>query len=195
MHEERNEPLSRKFNIDKENKEIINQLYFYSVGSSKLIGDISKGIYFYGAIGTGKTIMLKAACKIISTYTIKQIEFMLAKKYEKTIIDTEHQRQNKSIAAKDIFFYEKRPMFIDDLGKEETEISIFGQKQQPIIDLISLRYDAGSWTFATSNYQEETLAGKYGEVIMSRMHAMMNFIQVKKEGYKVDEYESKNRRI
>lgn len=186
MHVERNEPVTHNFIIDDQNRDLINQMYFYTIGSDKFDGDLAKGIYMYGAIGTGKTIILKATCAILDQYTIKNIQFMIAKKLEKLVIER----------GQEVFSeYEKKPLFIDDIMKEEKEVIHYSQKHSPFIDLMSLRYDTGAWTFLTSNYKESTVEDHYGKMIFSRMKSMLNFIEVTKAGYEVKKFEQINRRI
>jgi DNA replication protein DnaC len=185
MHHERNEPTAKQFKIDDNNRDLINQLYYYSIGSTKFNGEISKGICLFGEIGIGKTIMLKATTHIINELTIKQIYFILAKRFRGLVIE-------KGIEA--FKEHAKRPMFVDDVGKEETTVDVFGTIYQPYIDLISFRYDEGAWQFETANYNEETLEKKYGKVIQERRQLMMNMIEITKKGFKFKTYTDTNRR-
>jgi DNA replication protein DnaC len=186
MHIERNEPVTHKFKIDDHNRELINQMYLYSVGSDKFEGDLSKGLYLFGSIGTGKTLILKATCAILDKYTIKNIPFLTAKKLEKLIIE-----KGEGVFAE----LEKKPLFLDDIMKEEKEVVHYSQKHYPFIDLMSLRYDTGAWTFLTSNYRETSVEEFYGKMIFSRMKSMLNFIEVSKTGFEIKKFEPNNRRI
>lgn len=38
----------------------------------------------------------------------------------------------------------QRPIFIDELGREETEVKDFGTVMRPIVELISKRYEVGA---------------------------------------------------
>jgi len=77
----------------------------------------------------------------------------------------------------------KRPLFIDDLGKESLEANNFGTKIQPIADLISLRYDLGSMTFVTTNYKMETLTKFYGITTTDRFKEMFNIMELGGESF------------
>jgi DNA replication protein DnaC len=186
MHVERNEPVDRHFNIDVNNKELINQMYYYTIGSDKFRGNLSKGLYLYGAIGTGKTIILKATCAILDARTLKNIVFMSAKKFEKLVMERGQEA---------IMEFEKKPLFLDDIVKELKEVLHYKQPHAPFIDLYSLRYDTGAWTFLTSNYKEETVEEYYGKMIFSRMQASLNFIHVTKEGFSIKQTDQTNRRV
>ena len=71
----RKEILSRNqdmyFIIDEDNKNVINQLFYYLTGSSQFQGNHGKGILLAGSIGTGKTIIMNAFCSIVELYTNK----------------------------------------------------------------------------------------------------------------------------
>lgn len=81
----------------------------------------------------------------------------------------------------------KRPLFIDELGREQLEMNAFGNKMRPIADLMALRYNNGARTFFTSNFKIETLSkGRndkgelvgYGKYIGERIQEMTNIIEM-----------------
>ena len=152
--------VNKPFLIDERNKEVINQLYFYINGYKEFEGDLNKSILLRGAIGTGKTLMILSLINIIEAGSNKIITKMHAKKMDEMI-----KSQAKG-------FYDKRPLFIDDLGREPKVANSFGNKSEPLIDLISVRYDLGSWTFATTNFNKETLIEFYGAAIEDRFNEM-----------------------
>jgi DNA replication protein DnaC len=119
-----------------------------------------------GSIGTGKTIMINAICKIIESGSNKIITRMHSKK------------MNEMIKNNEPGFYDMRPLFIDDLGREPKEANDYGNKSEPLIDLISVRYDLGSWTFATTNFKKETLSEFYGAAIVDRFEEIFNTIVI-----------------
>ena len=81
----------------------------------------------------------------------------------------------------------KRPLFIDELGREQLEIADFGNKIRPIADLMALRYNNGARTFFTSNFKLSTLSrGRnekgeligYGQYIGERIQEMTNIVEM-----------------
>lgn len=156
-----------KFEIDDDNKEVLNLLYWYLVGNSEKI-DINKGILLIGSIGSGKTIMLLTICKLIELLCSKIITQVHSMKLASEI------RANGKFDE-----YITKPLFIDDLGKEEESIKSWGTDIRPITELIAMRYDTGSWTFATSNFKLETLQEKYSHHTADRMVEMFNIIELK----------------
>lgn len=154
------------FVIDKFNEPIIKQLYLYFIGHPDCAWNLNAGLIFAGNIGVGKTVLMKAFLKITDEYTRKRTTVAHAKElaglFKKNTI--EH--------------YNRRPMFIDDLGKEEVEIKDFGTTSRPWTDLFALRYDEGARTYATTNFNLADLSKIYGNFIGSRMGELMTLVQI-----------------
>jgi len=159
--------LGKTYNIDKNNKEIINQIYFYLVGSPKFKGNKNKGLFLMGSIGTGKTMIINAIINIIEATTNKRFTSLHAKKIFSFLKENGVERLNK------------RPLFIDDIGKETLEVNDFGTKINVIPDLFAIRYDNNAWTFVTSNYDTEELTEFYGETIIDRFKELFNVLILK----------------
>ena len=167
----RKELLSRnqdkEFVIDEYNKHIMNQLYYYLSGSDKFEGDHHRGIFLAGSIGSGKTIIMNAFCTIIEAYT------------DRVFYRTHAKRLPSLIGSHEDGYFDKRPMFIDDIGREPKEVNNYGTKELPTVDLMSIRYDYGSLTFATTNFNDDVLKQFYGEAIVDRFHEMFNYLIMK----------------
>lgn len=163
------------FVIDDLNRPIITNLYYYFTGNQEQCAwNVDKGLYFYGRIGSGKTLLMLAFLRVVNAFCH---------------IVTE------KVNAKDIFGIIKTegigrllrcPLFIDELGRESLEINEYGNKIRPIQDLFAMRYESGARTFITTNFSTEQLEGKnvngqqqgYGRYVRSRMEEMMNIIKV-----------------
>lgn len=79
----------------------------------------------------------------------------------------------------------RRPLFIDELGREQLEINDFGNRIRPVNDLMEARYEYGARTFFTSNFSLDTLSkGRnekgemvgYGKYVGERIQEMVNII-------------------
>jgi hypothetical protein len=174
---ERSEP--RKFVLDDFNRPVLKELYLYATGRKSFKGSLHKGIHLWGDYGTGKTTILQALTEIISETTTKIIEMILSKEFGKKLLD------------RGMLYYSKKPLFIDDLGREPSEIKDFGNVTKPVPDLYYLRKENGSWTFQTCQYsltqpwdrgkdkEPPPLINKYGIFTVDRMIASFNEIELK----------------
>jgi DNA replication protein DnaC len=156
----------REFEIDENNKLVINQLYLYLIGSDKFKGDLNRGIMLSGNVGTGKTMMINAFLGIIQQLSNKIVTSLHAKKV------------SSYLKEKGDDYLIKRPLFIDDLGKETKIVNDYGTVKNTIPDLFAIRYDTGAWTFATNNYSFDTLQEFYGETIVDRFKEMFNNLKL-----------------
>lgn len=153
------------FSFDPDNERVIRWLHAYATGEpSDLTPKINpyKGILMMGSVGAGKTILLCGFAKIISEMTPKVI----------TIVNAVSLAEQ--IRERGIDYWIKKPLLIDDLGKEVREAKSFGTNLKPMTDLFNIRYDTGAWTLATANYKMETFTEKYGEHTVDRFNSMFN---------------------
>lgn len=170
----------KTFVIDKDNRDVMNQLYYWLIGSEQFDGKLSKGILLMGNFGNGKSLMLTSLVDVINDLVRKKtnetelLEDMRNYQYIKKI----HSKRLASEIRQDgIEKLLKRPLMIDDLGKEPKEMNDYGTIILPVTDLLALRYDECALTFATANFKE-SFKEYYGETIYERMIEMFNFIEV-----------------
>jgi len=158
-----------EYKIDDYNKSALSFICTYLQKCEGV--DHKKGIMIVGDIGTGKTLMLKTAIKIIEKHTIKRFKQLHSKEVAEAIKEAESGIRS----------LKKMPMLIDDIGKEQKEAKDYGSAFNPIPDLFALRWDFGSWTFATCNYNFDDLVNFYGRSTVDRMNQMFNIITLKGE--------------
>jgi hypothetical protein len=155
------------FEIDEDNSMVIDQLFYYITGNKELFkGSFDKGIMLQGPIGSGKTILLRGFAGVIGKVLDRMFEYYSA-------FDV-----NRLVVRDGIEKYSKRPLLIDDLGKEQEVIKDYGTDVRPILELFAARYDNGAITFVTTNYNGETFAKKYGQQTVDRFIETFNFIQL-----------------
>ena len=146
-------------------------MYLYVIGSRQCVWNIHKGLYLGGKVGCGKTVLMQSFCQVLHLVSGLTIEMIPADQLYKHIIK---DGINSLIS---------RPLFIDELGREQLEVNDFGNKLRPINELMSLRYETGARTFFTSNFKISTLSrGRnekgelqgYGQYIGERIQEMAN---------------------
>lgn len=156
--------ILKEFRIDDDNREIIRQLYLYFIGSNECKWNIHAGVILAGKIGCGKTLLMTSYILLSNELLNKQITCY----HSKDLADVIKEKGIKEIL--------QRPIFIDELGREESEVKDFGTVMRPIVELISKRYEVGARTYATTNFKLEPLTEKYGDFIVSRLLEMCNYI-------------------
>lgn len=113
------------FEIDVSNQEVIRQLFLYFTGDSACKWNIHAGIIFAGKVGCGKTLLLTAYILLANTMARKQITMYHANELCEFI---------REQGIKEI---DRKPLFIDELGREPNEVVDFGNVKKPIVDSVS----------------------------------------------------------
>ncbi|MDE5987038.1 MAG: hypothetical protein K2H16_07165, partial [Prevotella sp.] len=132
------------------------------------------GLIICGAPGNGKTTLMRSMQRLINA-------FHLDDRYGETL--TMQWRTAKDIvwlAGKDIKAYDRlcdtQALAIDDLGEEPVEILDYGNVRNPVIDLLSNRYDKQLLTLVTTNTPNDKIRERYGDRIADRFNEMMQVI-------------------
>ena len=165
--------VTQPYVIDQFNGPTIKQLYFYFTNNPECAWNLNSGLIFGGKIGCGKSVLMMAYLQLSNEYSRRRTTMV----HSKTLAGL--------IKQKGMEFYEKRPLFIDELGREESEVKDFGNVIKPVIDLFALRYEAGSRTYATTNFNYDSLEKFYTPFIRSRMEEMMTFVYVPGESRRI----------
>lgn len=150
------------FVVDGFNKDVINQLFFYLSNSVLFDGDHRKGILMAGALGCGKTVIMEAFMDVFNATANKVVASIDAKGIAKVVAEKPHG------------YWHKRPLFIDDIGKEETDVISYGNKSKPFEDLIEHKYRTCGLTFGTTNLKLEDMP--YNQHILDRMKEVFNIV-------------------
>lgn len=153
---------NKSYIIDDSNQDLINQLFSYLIGSDKFIGDLDKGILLLGKIGCGKTLLMSGFMSAFEIGSGKIVTKLHAKSLHNTIKE------------RGMEFYFKRPIFIDDIGKEPLEAKDYGNESKPFEDLISHRYNHRGIMFGTSNLKLDDMP--YQLHTVDRLKEMFNII-------------------
>lgn len=153
-----------KYTLMANQIEVIRQLTMWLCGTSF---KPQSGILLLGSKGTGKTTIMQS---FIAYYNFI---------YNKVINEYHAKSLPLEYKSKGIEYFYKRPIFIDDLGKESAITADWGQKFDTWGDLFAVRYEMKSLTFATANYKlDGQFKEIYGEVIVDRMREHFNIIEL-----------------
>lgn len=162
----------RNFVIDKYNEPVIKQLYLYVTGNSSFTGDLTKGLLMQGKYGCGKTVLLEAY-SMLHNHIVKKLNLNYP-----TLRFIKSVQLQEQIKEQSMEMFVKRPLIIDEFGRESKTIQDYGNIIRPISELLSLRSDLGTITHGTSNFTLNTLSSEefYGRMIGDRLKMMFNFI-------------------
>jgi len=176
-----NRNQNKSFVIDGNNESVIKQLYYYATNNSSFSGDLTKGILLQGKYGCGKTILLETY-SLLHNHIVKR--FCLNYPLLLFIKSVELQEQ---IRKQSVSMFVRRPLIIDEFGRESKRIQDYGNIIRPISELLSLRSDAGTLTHGTTNFILNTLSSDefYGGMIGDRLKTMFNFITLPGESRRV----------
>lgn len=148
------------------------------------------GIVLCGGCGNGKTTMLKAIQNLLNHLNIRNPNARsgFSDCYGLPVVDALHIA-NLCKTNHDKFLELARydMLGIDDLGVEPMEVMSYGNIMNPVIELLSKRYDAQLFTIVTTNLQPRQIRERYGERIADRLNEMMAKIVYRNTTYRTDE--------
>lgn len=141
-----------------------------------LAGDGHKfGLLLAGTCGNGKTTTMRAVQSVV-------------KLLNNTYYNRSGQRiGNRLLEAKEITqlsdkdgqltVYKTVPvLFLDDLGREPTEVLKYGNVSSPITELLEYRYNQRLTTIVTTNLEPSEVRQKYGDRIADRFNEMFALV-------------------
>jgi len=176
-----NRNQDKNFVIDDNNEPIIKQLYYFATRNPSFAGDLNKGILLKGKYGCGKTILLETY-SMLHNHIIRK--FSLNYSLLLFIKSLELQEQ---IRKQSVNLFVRKPLIIDEFGRESKTVQDFGNITRPISELLSLRSDAGTLTHGTTNFILNTLSSDefYGGMIGDRLRTMFNVITLQGESRRI----------
>ena len=162
------------FMIDDNNIEVINLMYDYvSFNESTINPHI--GILLNGNWGCGKSILIETFCKILSDVSnTEPIQVIHA-------IDLAEQIRINGVSP-----FIRKPLCIQDIGKEPVEVTSWGTKINPLTNLLAIRAEYGELTFGSMNIGFKTFEKTYQEFIAKRIKDYVHFICLKGESRRKD---------
>ncbi|MCI6672402.1 MAG: hypothetical protein MSG77_07685 [Prevotella sp.] len=186
---------NRKFVIDEENRFAYENFIKWCHGDTTMQaldpltgnmkkGNIKSGIYIAGNTGSGKSWCLE----IMLAY-VQALNFQIKFTDERTpsplywYIVRADDICEQFARSGDISNYKKRLIIgIQDFGQEPKETLYMGNRLNVLQQLVEYRGDrADEITLITSNLRisSETLKGRYGDRVQSRLAEMCNYFEIK----------------
>jgi len=153
-----------EYQIDKQNGPIIKQLYLYFMNDPACAWNLNAGLLFGGRVGCGKTMLMTAYLMITNEYSRKYTTIIHSKSLA------------NEIKKNGLECLSRKPIMIDDLGREESEVKDWGSVVKPVVDIFSVRYENGARTYATTNFNYDRLITSYTEFTITRMQEMMTHV-------------------
>lgn len=142
------------------------------------------GLLLCGVPGNGKTTMMIAIRSLINFLDIKDD---CNERLGVNLIDArEIARLNKDAYEQFRKVREKPMLAIDDMGIEPIEVLDYGNVLNPVIDLLSYRYNEQLFTIVTTNLSPKQIREKYGARIADRFNEMMEKIVFDNKSYRSD---------
>jgi hypothetical protein len=184
LEEKGQECFGPKFLLWKEDYYLLKKLLIYFFSDQQLADrnnlDLKKGIILSGPVGCGKTsLMVLIRCFLHESehFPVKPCR-EVAFEFHSTGFEIINQYSKRSFHKGNNKLIPKTYCF-DDLGIE-AKIRYYGNDCEVMKEIILSRYDlferVGMLTHFTTNLTPEELEARYGEMIISRLFKMVNFI-------------------
>lgn len=153
-----------------------------------LVADKGKcGMLLCGGCGNGKTTFVKAFRTLLNFLQVRDtynnctygMRFMTAKEIAslyRTNFKAWHDLATCTMLA------------IDDMGCEPTEVMDFGNVSNPLVDLLTIRYEEQYFTIISTNLRAADIRAKYGDRIADRMNEMLDRIYFDNSTYRTDQF-------
>ena len=149
-----------------------------------LAGDSHKfGLLLAGTCGNGKTTTMRAVQSVVmllnNTYYNRRGEGIGNRLLEAKEITQLSDKDGQLTAYKTV-----PVLFLDDLGREPTEVLKYGNVTSPITELLEYRYNQRLTTIVTTNLEPSEIREKYGDRIADRFNEMFALVSYTGASYR-----------
>ena len=142
------------------------------------------GLALMGTPGNGKTTMARAIKAVIDTLASINIKNDRAGTCAEMVTAKQLVRYYRSDFEQWERMCNKHFLIIDDFGEEPVEVMDYGNVINPVIDLLSQRYEAQRLTIITTNTTNQQIRKTYGDRIADRFNEMMKVIIFTNKSYR-----------
>jgi DNA replication protein DnaC len=179
------EGYGKRFDIDQDNREILEQIAYYFAEDPRFTGDHMKGVLLYGAVGVGKSELMRFFSRNQKQSFIlvpcRHVEVAYAKDGDEGV-GIHCTVRIRGAGATDPYGHRELGTCFDDLGTEPIVTKYYGTDKSVMTEVILNRYDMQMdfrQTHITTNLSADQLRERYGTRATDRMREMFNFISWK----------------
>ena len=157
-----------------------NPTFLESLGFSP-----NKGLLIIGSIGIGKTYALKKISKENrkgwGSLGQPTMYFRDSPVYEEDVTGQGISSLCNRLGQDFLRIFKDHDLYLDDLGSEKEIVNSFGNKFDPIQEILMIRYDGRNShkTFMTTNLGEEEFKVRYGARVYSRIQEMCDIVIIR----------------
>ena len=151
-------------------------MYYYAIRTREDLINPTIGIILTGKFGCGKSIMMSAFVKVLNDLVMP----------DEKIEEVHAIALSEMIKAEGILPWSKKPLLIQDMGMEEPVVNAYGNKFNPIGNLLAVRAEYGALTFGSTNKKWQSLNDHYSTYVGNRAKEHVNFIHLKGESRRND---------
>lgn len=162
------------FAIDGDNQEIITNVFHWCLRDGNGKYDPTKGLWIYGNVGTGKSILMKSIFAFIKEYWLHDCAEKINPKWVNTpTFCGRYAKEGFSV-------FDSIPMGIDEVGAEITPTNHVGNKLNVVAHIIGCLYDSPSQlpNIITTNLSMTELLDKYGIRTIDRIGQLFNLVKM-----------------
>lgn len=133
------------------------------------------GVILCGTCGNGKTTMMRAFQNLLNVLRLP--DDYHKKTYGMSVVNAGHIAYLcRSNYERFLELCNTEMLGIDDMGTEPLEVQEFGNMHRPMVDLLTRRYENGTFSFITTNLVPQQIRNLYGERIADRLNEMVDKI-------------------
>lgn len=140
-----------------------------------LAGDSHKfGLLLAGTCGNGKTTTMRAVQSVVQL--LNNTRYRSGERIGNRLLEAKEITQLSDKSGQ-LTVYQTIPLlFLDDLGREPTEVLKYGNVTSPITELLEYRYNQRLTTIVTTNLEPSEIREKYGDRIADRFNEMFALV-------------------
>lgn len=140
------------------------------------------GLLLAGTCGNGKTTTMRAVQSVVQL--LNNTRYRSGERIGNRLLEA---KEITGLSDKDgqLAVYKTVPvLFLDDLGREPTEVLKYGNVTSPITELLEYRYNQRLTTIVTTNLEPSEVRQKYGDRIADRFNEMFVVVSYTGSSYR-----------